>query len=328
MHERRFLAARLPMALLLMILLCASAYPCLNEYPTDFVARRIETDGLSAGDFVRKLTAHEDRAYWAQRRANVQSQLKWDIDYDLRNNLAVAFAHLGQPQKAIALLEEIEQKRPDKYATAVNLGTAYELNGQDEKALRWITEGVRRNSESHLGTEWLHVKILEAKLALAKDPAWLKNHTVLGADFGTEGKPRRPEPLPKDHLGAEKSLAQIEEALTYQLHERLEFVKRPDALVADLLFDLGNVLALREASEHARAVYQLSLDYGPTHNALVQNRLTQKNEVKGRVFTAPATSRSYLPWALAALLVAAAGLFVALKVRRGRLRERLTNRPA
>lgn len=318
MRGRRFLTA-----LLLVGLLSASAYPCLNDYGQAIVGRRIETEKLSAADFVRRLTEPVNKDFWLQRRFDAQSQLKHDVHYIWRNDLAVAFAHFGQPRKAIALLEEVERNRPGRYETAVNLGTAYELNGENAKALRWIVEGVRRNSESHLGTEWLHVKILEAKLALAKDPAWLREHTVLGADFGGEGKARRPERLPKDHLGQEKSLAQIEEALTYQLHERLEFVKSPDPLVADLLFDLGNVLALTRTMEHARAVYQLSLGYDPTHDDLVAQRLNHKEtENTAPLFTAPppTPTRSYWPWALAALLVAV-GLFAALRIRRARPRS-------
>jgi len=49
-----------------------------------------------------------------------------------------------------------------------DLGTAYELAGKNEPALRWIREGLRRNPNSHKGTEWLHVKILEAKIEQEK----------------------------------------------------------------------------------------------------------------------------------------------------------------
>jgi hypothetical protein len=52
---------------------------------------------------------------------------------------------------------------------AANLGTALELLGNKEEALHWIREGIRRNPQSHEGTEWLHAKILEAKIAAQKD---------------------------------------------------------------------------------------------------------------------------------------------------------------
>ena len=45
-------------------------------------------------------------------------------------------------------------------------------------------ECLKRNAQSHYGTEWLHELILEAKIALAYDPTWLQTHTVLRIDFG------------------------------------------------------------------------------------------------------------------------------------------------
>ena len=95
-------------------------------------------------------------------------------------------------KEAIELLEELEKKSPGQYAVAANLGTAYELNGDNRKALEWIKKGVERNPESHFGTEWLHVKILEAKIAIEQNPEWLSNHSVLETDFAvSETRPVR-----------------------------------------------------------------------------------------------------------------------------------------
>ena len=317
---QQFIIARLPSTILVISLLGANAYPCLNEYGADLVGKRIEIEGKSGTAFVQSLTTHENRAFWNQRRVDVKSQLKWDIDYDLHNNLAVALAHLGHIQEAITILEEIEKKLPGKYGTAVNLGTAYELNGENEKALKWIKAGISRNSQSHLGTEWLHVKILEAKLALEKDTTWLQTHTVLGADFGQGGKPQQPSVLPSDYLGQQKSTAEIEDALIYQLHERLEFTKKPDPLVADLLFDLGNVLALTRTREHAQVIYRLSLEYEPTHIDLVQNRLESKDEViESKNPPKSSRTKSFLLWAIVAALLVGGGLYIMLARRNSNL---------
>lgn len=131
---------------------------------------------------------------------------------------------------------------------------------------------MRPNDGSHHGTEWLHVKILEAKLALEQDPDWLAKHSVLGADFRADDDGRGPRRLATDHTGREKSLAEIEDALVYQLRERLEFVRPPDPTAADLLFDLSNVLALTRSAEHAAAVRALSLTHGPEQERLASGR--------------------------------------------------------
>jgi hypothetical protein len=70
------------------------------------------------------------------------------------------------------------------------------LTGKNEKALRWIREGLRRNPNSHSETEWLHVLILEAKIAAAKDPEWIKTHSVLALDFGNSDTAVLPSRFP------------------------------------------------------------------------------------------------------------------------------------
>lgn len=238
-----------------------SAYGCLNPVGQSFVGQMIKIEGISANDFVKNLITHKDRAYWENIRKEIFEQQKEDsflktVSY-ASNNLAVALVHLGQNKEAIEILEKSEKNNPGNYATATNLGTAYELNGENHKALEWIKEAVDRNKKSHQGTEWLHVKILEAKIAMEKDADWIKTHSVLGVDFDAN-----PQALPTDHLGQEKTLNEVEEALIYQLHERLEFVKPPEPIVADLLAALSKVFALKRTAEHASALKDLSIKYG------------------------------------------------------------------
>lgn len=50
--------------------------------------------------------------------------------------------------------------------------------------------------------------------------------------------------------------------MKYQLHERLQFVKPPDLIVASLLFDLGNLIALKpEGIGMAQGTYELAAKY-------------------------------------------------------------------
>ena len=190
-----------------------------------------------------------------------------EADFKLRSDYAATLVHRGDVKKAVEILEDIERRKPGEYVVAANLGTAYELSGNNDKALEWIRECLRRNKESHYGSEWLHIKILEAKIALSKDPAWLRTHTVLGVDFGMEAVPSRPAKWTGD-------LAQrnVSGSIAYQLRERMAFVKAPDPVVGDLLVDLGNLTALEMTIEHAIAVYGLALTYQPVHADLVMKR--------------------------------------------------------
>lgn len=271
----------IPIILSLFIICLTSTYAdgCLQPAGRVKVGGVVYADGRTAEQFANDFVSHEDRAYWEKVLVDLEKQKKNYPFLDYRNNFAVALIHLGQVKDAISILEELERQSPGQYVIAANLGTAYELNSENQKALDWIKEGITRSQDSHLGTEWLHVKILEAKLAMEKEPEWLKRHSVLGMDFGTGETPQLPNNLTTDYNGRQKSLAEIEKALVYQLHERLEFIKPPDPMVADLLFDLSNVFAFTRTPEHRKAIYDLALSYGANPAEIIKNRRAVKENV-------------------------------------------------
>ena len=88
----------------------------------------------------------------------MEKQLRDATSLAERNDYAVALMYLGRSSEAVELLKKLETENPGKYEIAANLGTAYELAGNNLEAHRWIKEGIQRNEESHFGTEWLHVE--------------------------------------------------------------------------------------------------------------------------------------------------------------------------
>ena len=109
----------------------------------------------------------------------MEASLRGSTNFNDRSDYAVALMYIGRSKEAVELLRQLEKERLGEYFVAANLGTAYELSGNNEEALRWINEGIRRNPASHGGTEWLHAKILEAKIAQQKDADYFKKHSVL-----------------------------------------------------------------------------------------------------------------------------------------------------
>ncbi|MBB1193759.1 hypothetical protein DNC80_08775 [Flavobacterium sp. SOK18b] len=69
-------------------------------------------------------------------------------------------------KEALQLYFSIEKTNPNRYSTASNIGTIYELIGENEKALKWINKSIKINPKAHKESEWLHSKILEAKITL------------------------------------------------------------------------------------------------------------------------------------------------------------------
>jgi tetratricopeptide (TPR) repeat protein len=187
--------------------------------------------------------------------AAIEMALRDSTRFEDRSDYAVALMYLGRSEEAVKRLRQLEQEKPGEYFVAANLGTAYELSGNNEEALRWIKEGIRRNPESHQGTEWLHVKILEAKIAGQRDPDYFKKHSVLDL---------KPGSLRRDATVGDTELPPdgVASAIQYQLEERLQFVKPPDPAVASLLFDYAAIEAATRTLETAKDVLRLAVEYG------------------------------------------------------------------
>jgi tetratricopeptide (TPR) repeat protein len=187
--------------------------------------------------------------------AKMEADLRGTTNFNDRSDYSIALMYLGRSQEAVELLQKLEKEKPGEYFIAANLGTAYELSGKNSEALRWIKEGIHRNANSHDGTEWLHVKILEAKLGQQADPDFFKKHSVLEL---------QPEQIGDQvAVGSDKiPIRALRWAIEYQLGERLQFVKPPDAAVASLLFDYAAIEAATVTLESAKQVLQLALEYG------------------------------------------------------------------
>ena len=212
--------------------------------------------------------------------ARLESDFAKDASLEHSNDLAVARLLTGRYDDSIALLKATERRFPGMAIVAANLGTAFELNGNDGEALRWIREGVRRDPKEHAGSEWLHVRILEGKRALAKNSHWLETNTILGVDFGSELTPRASGPMPADATGAPRSLRDVETSVDYQLRERTKFVKPPDPVIADLYAAQGDIEFAHADAGHydisgaaAGDLYKDALRYGAIRGDLVSRRL-------------------------------------------------------
>jgi tetratricopeptide (TPR) repeat protein len=188
----------------------------------------------------------------------MEQELRGKEDRNSRNDYSVALVLEGRTAEALSLLHDLESSNPGDYSTAANLGTAYELSGKNDLALKWIQEGIRRNPNSHEGTEWVHVKILQAKLQQERDPDYWKKHSVLNLDLSKidEGDSFFEEG--NNRLNAKE----VAHAIHYQLQERLQFVRTSDPAVASLLFDYGAIEAATGTVERARELMEMAVEFG------------------------------------------------------------------
>lgn len=239
------------------------ALGCLNppEDPVN-VGQPIYTEDLGPQAYIWKLTSgHLSAQDWEYFLADLIRAKRREPVADAENSKAVALIHLGRTDEALKILEKLEKETLGSYSVAANLGTAYELVGDNERAYEWIAKSMDRNPESHFGTEWLHLKILRTKEEIKKDPKWMETNSVLGINWDSVGGD-----LSKVQVAGERgqlyTAETVRKAIEYQLHERTEFVKPPDPTVASLLYDLSHLVRHSRSPEHGDLVLAASQNYG------------------------------------------------------------------
>ncbi len=188
-----------------------------------------------------------DKAYWqAQLKSLAPSIKAKHPKFEHTNLYASALVFTGKPKQAIKVLLQQEKLHPNRYETATNLGAAYELSGDIPQATRWIARGLQLNPESHHGTEWLHLAILNAKAATKKDRRWLETNGILDQELD---------------LAQPASRQRAKHALVIQLSERLQFIKADDPFVADLFYTLGSIYDAENRPQDAQPFYDRSLEF-------------------------------------------------------------------
>ena len=240
------------------LLLPVSAFACLNVDGTT-------QDGGSRREwFVTQRLKQAISTDPAKESARDRFRLRRDAtDAQAQELRAVDDILHGKFKAGAATLHELERLSPGKYSIASNLGTAYELMGDNANALKWIEEGMRRNPDAHMGTEWIHVLILKAKIDGGEHP----ERTTLPHIFHIPANVHASTEFTVD--GERYTATDIKAALYYQLQERLIFVKPKDTYVADLLYSLALLEAKLGTLEQAIGVLRLARDYGFPDEALL-----------------------------------------------------------
>lgn len=245
-------------------------HACLNGYGTEVSTTNIRgkvVANRTEGWFSRLYEAFHHSAGHRHRGPRFPDQFK-DEPVMKANSEAVEILLDGNYSKAVEMLKQVEATSPARYETAANLGTALELSGDNEGALFWIKEGIRRNKESHGQSEWIHVRILEAKLALKADPHWLETHTISGIDPEALANHREIQTAQGPMVLFHPSRPSVFNAIGWQLNERMSVVKPKDAMVAHLLYELALIEMEAGNLKDAEGELKLAKDYGLSQSLL------------------------------------------------------------
>jgi len=262
---------------ILALFISQASFACMNIEGVTLEGTYGMSSGESHIDFLRaRMAADPSSKLMAlkggpKERTNLETKLVKDPEDG--EVPAIKDILTGNYTGAIEKLSALEDASPGSYSVAANLGTAYELAGDNVKALHWIEEGIKRNDNSHYGTEWLHVKILEAKIAVESDPDYLKTQHIL--DFPEEEM--RNGNFIYRYRDREIHQSKLLDALHYQLGERMLFVKPTDPVVADLLYSFAVLEANTRVLEPAVELLGLAKSYGYYDVADIDERLARYN---------------------------------------------------
>lgn len=269
--KRRFLA--------ILLLSPALSFACLNEYFRNELPLTDNKINLSA------LLDHPDRVaypYWHHGyefdislyplRDSLAKVGLDKLDYKSLSDYAVIQLKIGDRKKALELMEQLYAKYPNEYNIIANLGTAYEVTGNNEKALELLKKAVAINPISHHGSEWIHIAILEQKLGnkqydqiinlgIKDFSQWLNDKNYVFT-------------RPADSLKIQ---------LAYQLHERIAFIPLPDSIIGQLVLDFADIVAKTESKDTAIAFYDFAAKYSPALQPAIAARKTFLQEEKKTV---------------------------------------------
>lgn len=246
---------------------------------------------------------------WDITWPELQNAIDKKTDFKILSDFAWYEVRIGNKENAVKLLEALYRLNPEEYNVVANLGTAYEVTGQNKKALEFIRKAVAINPASHFGSEWIHIRILEQKVKEKPDYTKIIN---LGADKSFT------KWLTGETYNKEITPDSLMVQIAYQLHERIGFIPEPDPIVGQLIFDFADLVTIARSVSEAKPFYRYAVTYDTSLLTKEKERLL---EADGKMAEAvlPATTEdtaSNISWIFIAILVAVTGAVVLYFVKR------------
>jgi tetratricopeptide (TPR) repeat protein len=226
---------------------------CGNEYGMTLSGDRIHTPIFYLSDYYRSF---DKEAIRQKLNEAITKRGQQEDDFKNESNIALYHMKLGNVKKAIDILEPLVAEYPDEYIIIANLGTAYELDGQLQKALKHIKKGYEINPDSHYGSEWIHIKILEAKIAHGSNSSWYINNPIVTVDelVENQGQARH-----RNHLAA-------------QIRTRVPFTPAPNKVIANLLRTYAKYCEEYDSYENALMARIYVLEFEDLSYQLLRDR--------------------------------------------------------
>ncbi len=254
---------------LFLLLFCSVAFACYNGYSLPHTKMILFNNGKVK--FVKEFKYYFDdySSGIYDEMSKGDGELMGATTPEEYNDYGILLIYDKNYTKAKHVFLEIVNRFKSKklqYSGMANLGTTYELLGKNDSALYWIKKAVELNPDSHEGSEWIHIKILEAKILDdgGVNKKFLEGYNVLGLDWGIEDRPAYNHKI---------NVEDLKNDLVFQLNERLKFIKPKDPIMARLLFDLGTATAFTDNAQMALDIYDKAEEFGYPSSQMEQWRI-------------------------------------------------------
>jgi tetratricopeptide (TPR) repeat protein len=202
---------------------------CLNLFSVDSAGK---PHVLNHGFHIA--TSHDNNHISRNIISLEKSFAKGDYDFKRISDYGSYLLMGGRFKDGLDIFRALIVKHNGVYEIAANIAVAYELNGNIDSALYWERKALDINPNGHYGSEWIHLKILEAKQQLATDSNWCLHNNVAGI---TAKMKARPNTAHRD--GADIQLDNFFRDFIVQLSERIPFTYGTDPALGKLLYELG-----------------------------------------------------------------------------------------
>lgn len=213
---------------------------------------------------LKKQITDYDNQYWQVNVSSAQI-ISQDKDQALSNK-ALALMKLGKVKEARAILEPLVRRNQNEYTMCANLGTVYELSGELDSALKYISRGLELNSNSHWGSEWIHVELLNAKIKRKRDKNYILNNRILSDELLESN---RDTAIKKRFRRNSRILRNI----YMQARTRARFTPAPNEVMCNLLLSAGDFAQKNDTYENAFMAFAYARKYAKGY---IQRRESEK----------------------------------------------------
>ena len=263
---KEYISAIVKFFLILLLLSCANtSYSRLDEK-----AINDELVDIILGQF-----PHHGKAFYENEITVKEVKLKeTPNDFELRNDIAVAYMKLEKWHKAEELFFENDRLFPGKYKTQSNLGVLYKKMGKFDKAASYIEKALEINPEGHMGLGDYYLKMIKWRQNFKED----QNTNFLGIAYENSKET------------AQKANRQYAITLIINDYKFIDaYLVLGDILFEEKKYQLAmraymRVLSLVPEDERYRSLYSIAKQkFQRTARQLIQNKSSFQvgNQLKG-----------------------------------------------